>query len=176
MLLDEITSALDPELVGDVLAVMKDLASEGMTMMVVTHEMGFARKVADRVIFSDASGASVSGDRILALCALALKEEGKLSGNTMVCTVMSNLGLHEAMRKAGIGVVTTAVAEHEDTLLDIGRRYGVGYEEIIAAAETAGCDLIFMASHGRRGISGFLLGSETNKVLTHSKVPVLVYR
>jgi len=61
---------------------------------------------ADRVIFSDASGASVSGDRILALCALALKEEGKLSGNTMVCTVMSNLGLHEAMRKAGIGVVT----------------------------------------------------------------------
>ena len=52
----------------------------------------------------------------------------------------------------------------------------VPYEAIIAAAETSGCDLIFMASHGRRGISGFLLGSETNKVLTHSKVPVLVYR
>lgn len=66
---------------------------------------------ADRVIFSDASGASVSGDRVLALCALALKEEGKLSGDTMVCTVMSNLGLHEAMRKAGIGVVTTAVSD-----------------------------------------------------------------
>jgi len=66
---------------------------------------------ADRVIFSDASGASISGDRILALCALALKEEGKLRGNTMVCTVMSNLGLHEAMRKAGIGVVTTAVSD-----------------------------------------------------------------
>jgi phosphoglucosamine mutase len=66
---------------------------------------------ADRVIFSDASGATVSGDRILALCALALKEEGKLSGNSMVCTVMSNLGLHEAMRKASIGVVTTAVSD-----------------------------------------------------------------
>ena len=52
----------------------------------------------------------------------------------------------------------------------------VPYEAIIEAAETAGCDLIFMASHGRRGISGFLLGSETNKVLTHSKIPVLVYR
>ncbi|NHC05978.1 nucleotide-binding universal stress UspA family protein [Azonexus fungiphilus] len=52
----------------------------------------------------------------------------------------------------------------------------VPYEAIIKAAEDAGCDLIFMASHGRRGISGFLLGSETNKVLTHSKVPVLVYR
>ena len=52
----------------------------------------------------------------------------------------------------------------------------IPYEAIIDAAEQSGCDLIFMASHGRRGISGFLLGSETNKVLTHSKVPVLVYR
>lgn len=52
----------------------------------------------------------------------------------------------------------------------------VPYEAIIDAAEKAGCDLIFMASHGRRGISGLLLGSETNKVLTHSRIPVLVYR
>lgn len=51
MLFDEPTSALDPELVGDVLQVMKDLAKEGMTMLVVTHEMGFAKEVADRVIF-----------------------------------------------------------------------------------------------------------------------------
>lgn len=51
MLFDEPTSALDPEMVGDVLQVMKDLAKEGMTMVVVTHEMGFAREVADRVIF-----------------------------------------------------------------------------------------------------------------------------
>lgn len=53
MLFDEPTSALDPELVGEVLVVMKDLAREGMTMMVVTHEMGFAREVADRVIYMD---------------------------------------------------------------------------------------------------------------------------
>lgn len=52
----------------------------------------------------------------------------------------------------------------------------IPYEAIIAGAEAAGCDLIFMASHGRRGISGLLLGSETQKVLTHSKIPVLVYR
>lgn len=52
----------------------------------------------------------------------------------------------------------------------------VPYEAIIDAAEKAGCDLIFMASHGRRGLSAMLLGSETNKVLTHSKIPVLVYR
>ena len=53
MLFDEPTSALDPELVGEVLAVMKDLAEDGMTMIVVTHEMGFAREVADKVIFMD---------------------------------------------------------------------------------------------------------------------------
>jgi len=53
MLFDEPTSALDPELVGEVLEVMKQLAKEGMTMVVVTHEMGFAREVADRVLFMD---------------------------------------------------------------------------------------------------------------------------
>src|SRR5690606_153754 len=52
----------------------------------------------------------------------------------------------------------------------------VPYEAIIDAADRHGCDLIFMASHGRRGIAGLLLGSETQKVLTHSKTPVLVYR
>ena len=51
MLFDEPTSALDPEMVGEVLAVMEQLAEDGMTMVVVTHEMGFARKVADRVLF-----------------------------------------------------------------------------------------------------------------------------
>jgi nucleotide-binding universal stress UspA family protein len=52
----------------------------------------------------------------------------------------------------------------------------IPYEAIIAAAAAAGADLIFMASHGRRGFGGLLLGSETQKVLTHSKIPVLVYR
>jgi glutamate/aspartate transport system ATP-binding protein len=63
MLFDEPTSALDPEMVGEVLDVMVKLAKEGMTMMVVTHEMGFARKVANRVIFIDVGG------RILEDCA-----------------------------------------------------------------------------------------------------------
>jgi polar amino acid transport system ATP-binding protein len=53
MLFDEPTSALDPELIGEVLDVMRLLASEGMTMMVVTHEMGFAQHVADRIVFMD---------------------------------------------------------------------------------------------------------------------------
>ena len=53
MLFDEVTSALDPEMIGEVLEVMKELASKGMTMMVVSHEIGFAREVADRVVFMD---------------------------------------------------------------------------------------------------------------------------
>jgi nucleotide-binding universal stress UspA family protein len=73
--------------------------------------------------------------------------------------------MHKAAAKAeGVECWTTS------TVSDIP------YEAIIAAAEVAGADLIFMASHGRRGISGLLLGSETQKVLTHSKIPVLVYR
>jgi polar amino acid transport system ATP-binding protein len=54
MLLDEVTSALDPELVGEVLAVIQNLKTEGMTMLIATHEMAFARDVADRVCFLDA--------------------------------------------------------------------------------------------------------------------------
>jgi len=75
------------------------------------------------------------------------------------------LSAHEAIARAeGVACAsTTAVSD-------------IPYEAIIAAAEQSGADLIFMASHGRRGISGLLLGSETQKVLTHSKIPVLVYR
>jgi polar amino acid transport system ATP-binding protein len=67
MLFDEPTSALDPELVGEVLTAMQDLANSGMTMIVVTHEMGFARKVADTVAFMDAGLIVESGhpDQIL---------------------------------------------------------------------------------------------------------------
>ena len=62
MLFDEVTSALDPELVGEVLVVMRNLAREGMTMLVVTHEMQFAREVGDRVIFMDAGKIVEEGD------------------------------------------------------------------------------------------------------------------
>ncbi|MDX1817816.1 MAG: amino acid ABC transporter ATP-binding protein [Marinobacter sp.] len=62
MLFDEPTSALDPELVGEVLEVMKGLAADGMTMVVVTHEMGFAREVADRVVFLDNGMIAEQGD------------------------------------------------------------------------------------------------------------------
>ena len=61
MLFDEPTSALDPEMVGEVLDVMKDLARSGMTMVIVTHEMGFAREVASRVLFIDQGVVMESG-------------------------------------------------------------------------------------------------------------------
>ena len=66
---------------------------------------------ADRVIFSDAIGNPVTGDRVLALSALALKRQGLLRGDSMACTVMSNLGLHEAMKDAGIRVIVTPVGD-----------------------------------------------------------------
>jgi len=66
---------------------------------------------ADRVIFTDAEGLVISGDCILGLAAIALKEQGKLREQTLVCTVMSNLGLHEAMKRHGIAVEVTAVGD-----------------------------------------------------------------
>jgi len=75
-----------------------------------------------------------------------------------------------------LGEVASLCAEQGVECNTVSATSDVPYEAIIEAAEKSGCDLIFMASHGRKGISGFLLGSETNKVLTHSKVPVLVYR
>lgn len=75
-----------------------------------------------------------------------------------------------------LGEVAALCAEQDVECSKTSATSDVPYEAIIEAAEKSGCDLIFMASHGRKGISGFLLGSETNKVLTHSKVPVLVYR
>lgn len=75
------------------------------------------------------------------------------------------------LAKAKESAAAAEVASSSDTVIS-----EVPYEAIIESAERNGCDLIFMASHGRRGLSGFLLGSETQKVLTHSKIPVLVYR
>jgi len=73
----------------------------------------------------------------------------------------------------GARQLATAAGVSADTISNVN---DIPYAAIIEAANKAGCDLIFMASHGRRGISGLLLGSETQKVLTHSKIPVLVWR
>ncbi len=80
---------------------------------------------ADRVIFTDANGEVVSGDRILALCAIALKEQGRLNKNTLVATVMSNLGLREAMADRGIRVEATAVGDRN--VIDCIRKNGYNF-------------------------------------------------
>jgi len=75
------------------------------------------------------------------------------------------------LERATAAASAEAVVSATDTVVS-----EVPYEAIIEAADRHGCDLVFMASHGRKGIAGLLLGSETQKVLTHSKTPVLVYR
>lgn len=80
---------------------------------------------ADRVIFTDANGQVVSGDRILGLCALGLKEQGKLKHDTLVATVMSNLGLIEAMKKHGIQVETAAVGDRN--VIECMRKNGYNF-------------------------------------------------
>lgn len=75
------------------------------------------------------------------------------------------------LAKAKAVAAASGVTSTSDTLI-----HEVPYEAIIQAADRHACDLIFMASHGRRGIAGLLLGSETQKVLTHCTIPVLVFR
>ena len=84
--------------------------------------------------------------------------------------------LAETQAKEILGFVEKLCREAGVECSTVSLTNDIIYEGIIEAATTAGCDLIFMASHGRRGISGLLLGSETVKVLTHSKIPVLVVR
>ena len=80
---------------------------------------------ADRVILTDANGQVVSGDRILALCAISLKEQGKLRHHTLVTTVMSNLGLKEAMKHHGIRLETTAVGDRN--VIECMRKHGYSF-------------------------------------------------
>jgi phosphoglucosamine mutase len=80
---------------------------------------------ADRVIFTDANGQVISGDRILALCAIGLKEQGRLKKDTLVATVMSNLGLREAMQNHGIRLETTAVGDR--SVIECIRKNGYSF-------------------------------------------------
>lgn len=96
---------------------------------------------------------------------------------------VSNAHLSQELQTRLDGAATEILDAAEKQVLEAGatcqRVVRVGsrpYELIIGAADEFGCDLIFMASHGRSGVSALLLGSETQKVLAHSKIPVLVYR
>ena len=84
--------------------------------------------------------------------------------------------LAETQAKEILGFVEKMCSEAGVECSTMSLTNDIVYEGIIEAATKSGCDLIFMASHGRRGLSGLLLGSETHKVLTHTKIPVLIYR
>jgi nucleotide-binding universal stress UspA family protein len=84
--------------------------------------------------------------------------------------------MEEARAKSLLGYIEAAAKNAGVECLTDSMESAQPYEAIIKVAKDRGCDLIFMASHGRRGLSALVLGSETNKVLTYSKIPVLVYR
>ena len=84
--------------------------------------------------------------------------------------------LTEEQAQKILGFVVDLCREADVACTSLSLTSDIPYEAIIEAATQKECDLIFMSSHGRSGISAFLLGSETNKVLAHSKIPVLVYR
>ena len=143
-------------------------------ILVPTDGSDLSRETVRRAV----SFAKEAGARITAFFAkpeypIAYFGEGALIDPT---TPEKYAELAEQQAAEYLGEVQKLCAEAGVDCATVSATSDVPYEAIIAAAESAGCDLIFMASHGRRGFSGFLLGSETNKVLTHSKVPVLVYR
>jgi len=114
--------------------------------------------------------------KVTGLCVLPkeryLSYDSELSGEVRKqiaerCTAQAKIVLSKIEAAAGeAGVPCDSAQEINDR----------PYEAIVEVAERNGCDLIIMASHGRRGVEGLVLGSETQKVLTHSKIPVLVYR
>jgi polar amino acid transport system ATP-binding protein len=128
MLFDEPTSALDPELVGEVLKVMRDLANRGMTMIVVTHEMGFAREVADRVVFMDAGvvveegpPAQVIGnpqqERTKAFLS-RMRQEEAAHAEAVVATVTGNA---EALAAAGLDPAASRESAARQAAIDEAR-------------------------------------------------------
>ena len=117
---------------------------------------------ADRVVFCDAEGAVVDGDRILAMCALDYKQRGCLAHDTLVVTSLSNLGLHEAMKAAGIGVVTTGVGDR----YVIGKMRSEGYS---LGGEKSG-HIIFM-DHATTG-DGIISALQVLKLMKESGKPL----
>ena len=130
----------------------------------VKRACSFAREAGARLTFYHAKPgyypAYVGGELVLAD---TVAEQAALSARDRRAEALLRVAARVA---ADADVACETLADESDS----------PYLGIVAAAEAGGCDLIFMASHGRRGASALLLGSETQKVLTHCKIPVLVYR
>jgi nucleotide-binding universal stress UspA family protein len=134
-----------------------------LSLKAVKGAVAFARESEARITFFHAR----SNVPISLYGAGELINPATLEDLNTISKESSDRSLHEATEiAAAAGVPSSSESVVND----------VPYEAIIAAAERHGCDLIFMSSHGRRGLGGFLLGSQTQRVLTHSPLPVLVFR
>ncbi len=130
----------------------------------IKNACAFAKEIAARIVFYHARPAYLPD---------------YVSGEMIIGVVGADVAFINAMKKQANALL--AKAAEEANLVGVAcekfsNEYFAPHEGIIAAAENKHCDLIFMASHGRRGASALLLGSETQKVLTHCRIPVLVYR
>ncbi|MDB5803900.1 MAG: sulfate transporter [Betaproteobacteria bacterium] len=136
-------------------------------------------KLSDRAIKEAIGLARVLGARVTLYYATSPYPDAVYAESAMMAAYIpaeqydEQTGQFAAKVLAKAAAKVTAAGLKADTYQSVA---DVPFEGIIAAAAKKKCDLIIMASHGRRGVSGFLLGSETQKVLTHSKVPVLVVR
>ncbi|MCP9857809.1 MULTISPECIES: universal stress protein [unclassified Cyanobium] len=129
------------------------------------------------VSYASETGATITFLHVLAN--LAMPPQGSLYGDPVLLdpAVVAQFSRAERAYAAGLLERARALAEAAGVRCDTAvGDHPVVYEAIIEAASRHGCDLIFMASHGRRGLAGLLLGSETQRVLTHSDLPVLVFR
>lgn len=120
--------------------------------------------------------ASEIGARVTALHVTAPYLPSEMTPSTFTAHMQEYEATTKETAQQALGAVTAAARAAGVPCTVVHRVSGSPFEAIIALAGEAGCDLIFMASHGRRGVAALLLGSETNKVLTHSKIPVLVTR
>ena len=123
MLFDEPTSALDPEMISEVLDVMIELASEGITMICVTHEMGFARKVANRIIFMDDGQIVEENDP-----------------DNFFTNVMESLGVSDAMELDGASVCIQAGTTTELNLADWAGANGISYDSVVVETSAQSLD------------------------------------
>jgi nucleotide-binding universal stress UspA family protein len=143
-------------------------------ILVPTDGSDLSRQTAERAVsFAKEAGAKVTAFFAKSEYPVTYYGEGALIDPT---TPEKFAEMMDQQAKEILGQVERLCAAAGVPFGSIALTSDVPYEAIIEAADQAGCDLIFMASHGRRGFSAMLLGSETNKVLTHSKIPVLVYR
>lgn len=121
------------------------------------------------IIFAKSIGARVTGFHVISPFHVLA------TGVEMVTDTEEQYGTYSrAQAEAALAVIARSAKKAGVTFECISETNSQPYESIIGAAVKRGCDLIVMASHGRRGVQGLLIGSETNKVLTHTKIPVLV--